>query len=367
MFGIISENPPITPFSLGFEEHPKQTKKRKWMEESVPTRSKVHKFVIDKRRNIEVRDLLGRTLLMNAAAYNKIKAVKLLLEAGANMRAKDTLGEDALTIAFIKGHKEVVKLLVNNRDSEGETPLIHASKEGDFERVELNISMGADVHAGSQYGWTALTLSVAMGHVLIAQILIQNGAKVRAIDLAKAARGKDSRIAELLVHNGAKVDSVFSDGWTALMAAAQVGNTATVQLLIENGAKVNAVTENKETALLLALKNHHFDTAAFLIANGANVHAADNQGWTPLWLATKVEDMATMLLLIDKGIDVGAYLKEAIRGRNEKFGDFLLRALIAHEKRLGGRKGAALDRKLSPAIPVGGIRDIILDYVGGED
>ena len=58
-------------------------------------------------------------------------------------------------------------------------------------------------------------------------------------------------------------------GQTPLMYACETGNAAVAQLLIDNGAKVEAVDTYHRTALHLACKNVHVDCAAVLMAAGA--------------------------------------------------------------------------------------------------
>jgi ankyrin repeat protein len=64
--------------------------------------------------------------------------------------------------ATINGHIETVKLLldkganVNARNAVAETALTHASQKGNTEIVKLLLSKGADVNAKDDAGWTAL-------------------------------------------------------------------------------------------------------------------------------------------------------------------------------------------------------------------
>ena len=76
--------------------------------------------------------------------------VKLLLEKGANVNAKDNgNGAPPLIIAALAGHKEVAEMLigkgadVNAKDNEGNTALSLASSRGHNSVVELLKSRGA--------------------------------------------------------------------------------------------------------------------------------------------------------------------------------------------------------------------------------
>jgi ankyrin repeat protein len=56
-------------------------------------------------------DWSGRTALMNAAMYNKTKAIPVLLEAGADRSLRDQHGETAEQIALSFRHKPIAELI----------------------------------------------------------------------------------------------------------------------------------------------------------------------------------------------------------------------------------------------------------------
>ena len=73
------------------------------------------------------------TALMLASKYGELKIVKLLLEKGADINAKDNRGYTPLSEASIYGQLEVAKLLlekganVNAKDNDGVTCLLYTS------------------------------------------------------------------------------------------------------------------------------------------------------------------------------------------------------------------------------------------------
>jgi ankyrin repeat protein len=76
-------------------------------------------ILLDKGADINVRDEKGGTPLVNAVVGNQTEVVKLLLERGAdpNIVVPNENGEmtdiNAVKIARIKGHAEIIKLLEN--------------------------------------------------------------------------------------------------------------------------------------------------------------------------------------------------------------------------------------------------------------
>src|SRR4051812_34335581 len=76
------------------------------------------------------------TPLMAAAEAGRVKACRLLLDAGARVNVKNTNGSTPLMHAAAPGHRGVVRLLleagaqVDTRDSQGRTALLVAAWAG---------------------------------------------------------------------------------------------------------------------------------------------------------------------------------------------------------------------------------------------
>ena len=72
---------------------------------------KVTEF-LKKGNDINVKDICGWTLLMNASYYNYKDIVKLLLKEGANINDKNKNGWTSLIYASYYNHTDIVKLLL---------------------------------------------------------------------------------------------------------------------------------------------------------------------------------------------------------------------------------------------------------------
>ncbi len=101
--------------------------------------------------------------LLEAAEYGDAKKVKTLLEAGgADPNTKDEYGSTPLHWAALKGHLDVVELLLkhgadpNVKDEDGSTPLHDAAWNGHADVVELLLKHGADPNTKNEYGKTPL-------------------------------------------------------------------------------------------------------------------------------------------------------------------------------------------------------------------
>jgi len=91
--------------------------------------------------------LLGRdNRLLGAAASGDIQSVRRLLDQGADVNARDELGQTPLHHAACSGHKDVAELLIRRgavvtaRDSVGRTPLYISAVHGHLQLNQLLIS-----------------------------------------------------------------------------------------------------------------------------------------------------------------------------------------------------------------------------------
>jgi ankyrin repeat protein len=78
-------------------------------------------------------------------------------------------GDTARIENFLK--KAPFSFYLNARDSKGMTPLMHAAQGGHMDVVKLLLEKGADDKARNRRGETALQLAISEGHTDIAQHL----------------------------------------------------------------------------------------------------------------------------------------------------------------------------------------------------
>eukprot|EP00757_Euglenozoa_sp_SAG-D1_P022366 gene22366-8885_t len=84
----------------------------------------------------------------SCTGHSMPNVVKILLQAGADIEAKDQDGWTALLIACHNGHSDVVEML---------------------------LQAGADIEAKDQHGWTALMEACHYGHSNVVEMLLQAG------------------------------------------------------------------------------------------------------------------------------------------------------------------------------------------------
>ena len=152
-----------------------------------------------------------------------------------------------------KANADELDCIIHDRIGyEGGTSLIYAAENRSIEIVELLISLGADINATNDEGYTALMSVLRHDYV---------------------SEGTESSIT-----NDGEGNTENEDETNPLIRPSSNERLEIVNLLIANGANVNAVNVNGVTALMRASTYGHLESTEILIANGAEVNRVDDLG-----------------------------------------------------------------------------------------
>ncbi|KAM4608235.1 uncharacterized protein ankrd50l isoform 2-T2 [Polymixia lowei] len=278
---------------------------------------------------VEHADSEGWTALRSAAWGAHSEAVRLLLDAGADVNGCDGVGRTALRAAAWGGHEEILLTLlqygaqVDKADREGRTPLIAAAYMGHREAVEILLNHNADVDLADEDRRTALSVAAlcvptaagVKGYGEVASLLLERGADPEHRDrdgmtpLLLAAYEGHEDIVELLLEAGADVDETAGPNVntpaaaavTPLLAAAAMGHIKTVGRVLFWGAAVDAIDGEGRTALSLAAARGSVEVVRALLDRGLDENHKDDLGWTPLHAAACEGHRAACAALTERG------------------------------------------------------------------
>lgn len=180
--------------------------------------------------------------------------------------------------------------------TDGSTALIEAAKRGEAAIVRALLDAGAEVEARDTFGRSALAYALIWPNEYEGPDSVDDAIREAGQELGPnwipqiiPRRSEDRDVAgvvEALVSRGADLYQRFNTydtpGLTPLIAAAYTGNRKAVQVLLAHGARVNEVDSRGETALMMAARRTNLENIRDLLAHGANPRALDRTGRTAL-------------------------------------------------------------------------------------
>ena len=217
------------------------------------------------------------TALISAAFSGRINVVRMLVELGADIHARDNDNFQAIDIASYCGHFDIVRYLCSVPGSINCTNVSHFFAPG------LSCSNNVDCQCNN-----ALHLTNDIQHM---RWLLENDANVEAenVDGLRpihcAVRTGLVEMVELLIQHGANVDAADVYGNRPLHDAVCHGLNI-VQILVHCGAKLNVQNVDGKTPLHIAVEREQSEVIMFLLDVGADVGLTDVWRNTPLHYLT---------------------------------------------------------------------------------
>jgi ankyrin repeat protein len=251
----------------------------------------------------------GMTALHWAAAKDDPEMAKLLIAAGANVKAANRVNAiTPLSLACGNGSAAMIAILLqagadpNAATADGATPLMTAAASGSADAVEILLKHGAQVNAKeSARGQTALMFAAAKNRAAAIQVLLRHKADpALTSNVVKLERPKidedGNPIRERKPRPAAEIDPATAaaiarrvsasvmGGMTALLLAARNGHAEAVRALVEGGADINQVSAGDQSSpIVIAICNGHYDLAKYLLDRGADPNIVTMDGLAALY------------------------------------------------------------------------------------
>lgn len=282
--------------------------------EKLLTPRKLLGLSLNAHANVSDKDLNGRTALHYAV--NHVEIIDFLLSKGADINEKDNEGNTPLIESLRPGsNKNTIEYIIekgadlNLKNNKGDTPLHKACMWTDIDFVKLLIEKGADINATNHIGNTPLHEAVFSENIEAVKLLVIRGADVNAKNndgtTPLLLLKEQLEIFKFLISSGADVNAKDSKGITAMHRACSMCNKMIVELLIKNGADINSETNKGVKPLMVILNsqtNNNFgksnaeyeDLIELLIKNGAVLNSGDKSFWPSKTTASSAEDQAVL-------------------------------------------------------------------------
>lgn len=316
-------------------------------EESLPPKQ---------RSPISMEELEGRKRAVEETLENLFRCAVILMDAGVNPEAENSMLETAHTLAVRAGAKKIAALLdgsyspdeeespdMRQKIAAGGMTLHEAVRKGDEEAVRALVDMGEDVNGlgdeASFEGLSPLAVACQTCNVRMAALLLELGANPSqkngngeqpVVELFSRHMGlhpspnlyRDKlpvQLIDLLIQHGFDPDSSLNDNGDCLLGLAcntpqgGVGGDEglidmVVKEVIRRGADVNRKNNFGQTPLMLACTGH-FQTMemvlTMLLEAGADVTLRDVQGSTALHYAANRESNSDATAMTELMLDFG--------------------------------------------------------------
>ncbi|KAI9838332.1 MAG: hypothetical protein M1819_005600 [Sarea resinae] len=311
------------------------------------------RLLLDRGASARLLDRWAASPLHAATRANHPSIVQMLLRHdGQLLELQDRTGRTALQVAVLRGHVDIVKLLIgsqlssmNIRDSN--QSLLHSIAERSYlADAELPSDSGANVMLQDMYGNTPLHTAAQRDDVSIMRLLLLANEELLSVRnkrgrtaLHRASQYGCAEAAKLLLESQPSLVNIQdNDGKSAIHHAAEGGHVEVVQLLMDSGADlmlrdghgstslhaaaysnkpsvINLLLEHKaellrdlrnsngKTALHIASEGRHRYAAKLLIDHGAAVSLVDSCDKSPLDFARSVGSKTITSLLLAAGAE----------------------------------------------------------------
>ncbi len=309
------------------------------------------RVLLDKGLDINKKGRFKETpifLTVKNISISHSKAFKMLIDAGADLTARDRHISGLLHMAAASGNIEAIetllkkKLNVNGTNIHGETPIFLAVENAHSDAFNMLVNAKADLNAVDSYGSSLLHVAAASGNIEIIKTLLNKG-----LDINYAPKMPPS----VLIRDGTA---------TPLYAAASAANHENIQFLISNGADINfrlpyradhfkpnqsdIRSMSNYTLLHKAIQDNNLQAVNALLEYGAESNASFTRDY-PNQRFKRKETLSALALALERSMAIG---------ENEKNDTHIkiIESLLKHDARV--------DNAMSSSNPL--IKNLLTQY-----
>ena len=293
---------------------------------------------------INSTDKQGLTPLMHALQLRKLQdnaqLITTLLDNGANLNVQDAEGKNPLMYAIESGDIALVEdiaqtfpLGLDQKDNKGKTALDYANTSQNnalisllknIDKIMTDAQKTTDSDIASEYSVLMAVYPTPQDNTHLASLETQTNTDVES--LLGAAQNDDFEEVKKLITaindpklQSSYVNSVDSNGNTALLWAAKNNNLSMVTFLIEHNADIthqDKTTNDSALTIALANKEKGSDVAQYLMKQLSKTKIYSN----PLNQGTFNADNVSPLLIAasNNATDITASLFESSTNRNQR-------------------------------------------------
>ncbi|KAH8787869.1 ankyrin repeat-containing domain protein [Diaporthe sp. PMI_573] len=289
----------------------------------------VAKLILSYRPDLEVKCPSekswdsGYTALHVAASYGFTEMLRLLIEAGADLKSTTPMGGTPLILAVANNSEGCTRALleydtdIDAKDVLGYTALHCLPSPARLSIAKLLVNRGANLELRNNAGKSVLDLAITSKDVPLVEFLLDKKVDINAAAsssgaaLHVGAAAGDLGMVKLLVRKGADVNLTHPWMYGTALQKASMSRTGTAEgrdavarfLVDEADADVNAHGGVHGSALDAALLYGTVEAAKFLIERGADVGWKDAWGRGPVHFAA-LQTPGHFQLLLDSVSDI---------------------------------------------------------------
>lgn len=213
--------------------------------------TEVARLLIERGANVNAKARDGNSAIHSAAFLGHLGVVKLLVENGVDLKARNRNGEIPLEVASTPWD-DVVDFTMRINDSLNLDLNLPESK-GNRSKVARYLTAPTEAQNRKDIWSAARTAKLTLvGELLESGMDVDQRDSDGNTPLIMAAMAGKTEVARLLIEKGADVNAKSNGGSAAIHSAAFLGHLGVVKLLVENDADTNLLNGNDQTPLEVA-------------------------------------------------------------------------------------------------------------------